>query len=210
MVPAVAQERPKLLEATVSSTNAAAAPATPVVASNAAVKSPAANVYASPWMDEVERLTKAGVDEGVVLAYVINTAGTFNLTADQIIHLKNLGVSPQVINAMLQHDQELASGARPMTAPPPPSLPTSFKTALTFPPAPAAVVTASPATPGAPPPGPTPIIAPDDSPPEWIYVEPDDVPDQPASAGPVRVPYPVKLNDPIIILRLPSFSVPCW
>jgi hypothetical protein len=44
----------------------------------------------------------------------------------------------------------------------------------------------------------------------WVKVEPDDAPDQPASAGPVRVPYPVKLNDPIIILRLPSFALPCW
>jgi hypothetical protein len=41
-------------------------------------------------------------------------------------------------------------------------------------------------------------------------VEPDDVPDQPASAGPVRVPYAVKLSDPIVIFRLPTFTVPYW
>jgi hypothetical protein len=43
-----------------------------------------------------------------------------------------------------------------------------------------------------------------------VFVEPDDVPNQPRSAGPVRVPYPVKLNDPIIILRLPTFTLPYW
>jgi hypothetical protein len=44
----------------------------------------------------------------------------------------------------------------------------------------------------------------------WVWVEPDDVPDQPESVGPVRMPYPVKLSDPIIILRLPTFALPCW
>ena len=43
-----------------------------------------------------------------------------------------------------------------------------------------------------------------------VSVKPDDVPNQPRSAGPVRVPYPVKLNDPIIILRLPTFTLPYW
>ena len=66
------------------------------------------------------------------------------------------------------------------------------------------------ATPAAPAPAPAQVIANDNSNAggDWIYVEPDNVPDQPASAGPVRVPYPVKLNDPIVILKLPTFSVP--
>jgi hypothetical protein len=163
-------------------------------------------------VDEVERLTKAKVDEGVVLAYVINSAGTFNLTADQIVRLKNLGVSPQVVNAMIQHDQELISGARPLTAASPPSLPTALQAFLAAHPQPAGTTTAPAATPAAPAPAPAQVIADDDSNADgdWIYVEPDDVPDQPASAGPVRVPYPVKLNDPIVILKLPTFSVPCW
>jgi hypothetical protein len=33
-------------------------------------------------------------------------------------------------------------------------------------------------------------------------------PEQPVGSGPVRVPYAVKLSDPIVILKLPSFSVP--
>jgi hypothetical protein len=163
-------------------------------------------------VDEVERLTKAKVDEGVVLTYVINSAGTFNLTADQIVRLQNLGVSPPVINAMIQHDQELISGARPLTAASPPSLPTALRAVLAPHPQATGATNAPTATLAAPPPAPAPLIANDDSDGggDWFYVEPDDVPDQPASAGPVRVPYPVKLNDPIIILKLPTFSVPSW
>jgi len=215
VVPGVAQDTLKSPPTTVSSSNTVAtipASAAPALPSNAGDKSPASTVYVSPWVDEVERLTKARVDEGVVLAYVINSAGTFNLTADQIVRLKGLGVSSQVINAMIQHDQELISGARPLTAASPPSLPAAFQAALATHPQPAAATTAPPVTPAASAPAPTQVIANDDSTAggDWIYVEPDDVPDQPASAGPVRVPYPVKLNDPIIILKLPTFSVPSW
>ena len=35
-------------------------------------------------------------------------------------------------------------------------------------------------------------------------------PEQPENTGPVRVPYAVKLNDPIVILKLPTFRVPYW
>jgi hypothetical protein len=194
--------------ATPSST---AAPATP---GNAADKAQPSNRYLSPWFYEIERLTQAGVEEAVVLSYINNSAGTFNLTADQIVLLKNLGASPQVISAMIEHDRELISGERPMTASATPPLPPSVQAALdaTFhTTAPASTHPTTLATP-LPPPNRS-IIAPDDEPEAggmWVWVEPDDVPDQPASAGPVRMPYPVKLSDPIIVLRLPTFALPCW
>ena len=115
----------------------------------------------------------------------------FNLTADQIIYLKNAGVSPQVLGVMVQHDQQLISGGGFMTVPAGPE----------------AGPIATFATPGA-----SPIAANDDS---WAQetVLPDDSyypPEQPEGIGPVRAPYAVKLNDPIIMLRLPTFTVPCW
>lgn len=64
------------------------------------------------------------MDEAVILAYVTNSAGIFNLTANQIIHLKKSGVAPQVVNAMIRHDQEMLSGARSVmvvATPPPPA-----------------------------------------------------------------------------------------
>jgi hypothetical protein len=171
-------------------------------------------VSLSPWFYEVERLARAGVDDSVVLAYINNTAGTFNLTADQVIYLKNLGLSPQVINTMMDHDQELLSGARPMPASAPPPFPPAVQAALAARLHPAGNAPTLSAAPAAPSPAPeSTIIAPDDDSDAagtLVFVEPDDVPDQPRSAGPVRVPYPVKLNDPIIILKLPSFGVPYW
>jgi hypothetical protein len=168
----------------------------------------------SPWFYEVERLARAGVDDSVIFAYINNTAGTFNLTADQVIYLKNLGLSPQVINTMIDHDQELISGARPLPASAPPPFPPAVQAALAarLHPAgsaasPSPVVAAPSTVPWSS------IIAPDDDADAGgtlVYVEPDDVPDQPHSAGPVRVPYAVKLNDPIIILKLPSFALPYW
>jgi hypothetical protein len=119
-----------------------------------------------------------------------------------------------VINTMIDHDQDLISGARPLTASASPPFPPAVQAALQarLHPAvsaatPSPVLTAPSTVPWSS------IIAPDDNSDAagtLVYVEPDDVPDQPRSAGPVRVPYAVKLNDPIIMLKLPTFTVPCW
>ena len=189
-------------------------PAAPAATGAPVAKPPPAILSLSPWFYEVERLARAGIDDSVIFAYINNTAGTFNLTADQIIYLKNLGLSPQVINTMIDHDQDLISGARPLTASASPPFPPAVQAALEarLHPAvsaatPSPVLTAPSTVPRSS------IIAPDDNSDEagtLVYVEPDDVPDQPLSAGPVRVPYAVKLNDPIIMLKLPTFTVPCW
>jgi hypothetical protein len=211
LAPAVtAKATPAARAETTTNTSPAANPAS----GGSGAKAPAAILSMSPWFYEVERLAKAGIDDTVIFAYINNTAGTFNLTADQVIYLKKLGLSPQVINTMMDHDQEIISGARPLPTSAPPPFPAEVQAALAarlHPPstaaAPASIVA---------PPSPLPwgsIIAPDDDADQagmLVYVEPDDAPDQPPSAGPVRMPYPVKLNDPIVILRLPSFALPCW
>jgi hypothetical protein len=189
-------------------------PAGSVTPQHPAANTPPAIISWSPWFYEVERLAKAGVDEGVVQTYINSTAGTFNLTADQVIYLKNLGLSPQMINTMIDHDQELISGARPLTASAPPPLPPSVQAALAARLHPAGDATVPSEAPAPLPPATrSTIIAPDDDSDAaraWVMVEPDDVPDQPRSAGPVRVPYAVKLSDPIVIFRLPTFTVPYW
>jgi hypothetical protein len=193
-----------------ASESSTAAPAAP---GNSGDKSLSSNRYLSPWFYGIEQLTQAGVGEAVVLSY-INSAGTFNLSADQVISLKNLGASPQVINAMMRHDRELISGQRPMPVSAPPPLPPSVQAALAASLHTTDRASAPPTTLATPAPAPSgSIVAPDDesgASGTWVWVEPDDVPDQPASAGPVRVPYAVKLNDPIIVLRLPTFALPCW
>ena len=56
---------------------------------------------------ELVRLTQSGVDEKVMLAYVNNSASTFNLGSDQIIYLNDIGVPSSVVTAMIQRDQVL-------------------------------------------------------------------------------------------------------
>jgi len=145
----------------------------------------------SPWSHEIEKLVQAGVDERVITTFITNSAGIFNLSPDDIVCLKNLGVSSSVLNVMLQHDQRFISSAGPMTA-------------ATAPPAtPIAIATV---------PGESQIVGSDDSWAQEPVVAEDDyyAPEQPEGIGPVRAPYAVKLNDPIIMLRVPTLTVPCW
>lgn len=75
--------------------------------------------YESPWYTAFCKLVRAGIEPPVLLAY-IDGAGTFNLTSDQIISLRDLGVPADVLSTMLQHDSEIALGLRPA---PPSSVP---------------------------------------------------------------------------------------
>src|SRR5579859_600019 len=61
---------------------------------------------------EVIKLTKAGVGDDVVLAYVKNVRIPFRLKADNILQLKDSGVSMPVITAMLNHDTGIADQNR--------------------------------------------------------------------------------------------------
>lgn len=86
-----------------------------------------APVAVSPPVGEVIRLAQSGVGEDVVLAYVQNSTGGFELTSDQILYLRDIGVSSPVISAMLNRDAGLRNQppqAQPSTPPPaPPSVP---------------------------------------------------------------------------------------
>lgn len=179
ITPGFAQSSPDASPALVSSNNAAAAIATaPALAEPGpgAAQPPPPAQQLTPGALDIQRLAQAQVDEGVILACVTNSPGTFNVTADQIILLKQAGVTPQVISAMIRHDQESPSRARP------------------------GIVAG------------TPVVAEDASRASDILIAEDDyyAPEQPENIGPVRAPYPVKLNDPIVILKLPTLSVPYW
>jgi len=58
---------------------------------------------------EVVRLSEAGTSEDVMLSYIRNSNYRFNLTADQILYLRDIGFSSPVISAMLDRDHELQS-----------------------------------------------------------------------------------------------------
>src|SRR5206468_698246 len=71
--------------------------------------------YVSPWLLDIVKLAQAGIKEDVMLTFV-DSASTFNLDADQIIYLRDLGVSGAVVTAMIEHDFDLLSGVRQVPA----------------------------------------------------------------------------------------------
>ncbi len=194
------------------------------VASSPAVQSSSVDSkhYVSPWFTELLKLAKAGIQDTVMLAF-INSAGTFNLDTDQIIQLHHLGISGELISAILQHDLELgASGTAVPEPPPPPStLPNGAPSGLPQ------VASASAATESAPPSktllGPSSIVhmvspdLPDIAVPSDGWEPPYPMAFEPAFSArccrkshrasdstktfPVREPYPVPLSDPIVMYR---------
>ena len=71
------------------------------------VAPPPASIKLSPAAGEITKLVQAGVDSGVILAYVTNSPNTFRLEADEIVYLKDIGMSPALVTAMIQHDQKI-------------------------------------------------------------------------------------------------------
>ena len=65
---------------------------------------------------QVIKLTQSGVEESVILAYINGSAAPFNLTPDQIIYLKDLGLPSDAVTAMIQRDTQLGTPA-PQTVP---------------------------------------------------------------------------------------------
>jgi hypothetical protein len=68
------------------------------------------------------------VEESVLLAFVTNSTSIFSLNPDEIIYLKNLGVSASVVSSIIQHDAVLRDAAAATASPiiqtaqqPPPS-----------------------------------------------------------------------------------------
>jgi hypothetical protein len=61
----------------------------------------------------------SGVPDGVIQAYINNSASTFNLTPDAIIHMQGIGVSSAVTAAMLTHDTQLRDSAAAAQSGPP-------------------------------------------------------------------------------------------
>jgi len=76
-----------------------------------------AGVNPTPAVAEVVKLANSGVDEAVMTAYVNNATSRFELNADEIVYLKDIGVPPPVVTAMIERDQVLKTAAAPAPAP---------------------------------------------------------------------------------------------
>ena len=79
----------------------------------------AASANLSPAATEVIRLASGGVGDDVVLAYIQNSQSPFNLTADDVLYLKDVGLSSTNITAMLNRDAALRNSQTATTTPQP-------------------------------------------------------------------------------------------
>lgn len=64
---------------------------------------------------EVVRLSESGTSEDVMLSYIHNSSLRYNLSADQILYLRDIGFSSQVISAMLNREHELQNAPQTYT-----------------------------------------------------------------------------------------------
>jgi hypothetical protein len=167
------------IEAPVESTSSPAAQSSGLDLENAPVQPmstdkplPPSVKPSSPIL-EVVRLANSGVDQGVLLAFVTNSANTFNLGAEEIIYLNDIGFPGPVVTAMIQHDRALKQsqvaqeppGSNEVASQPMPALPDSGQYAPAYD---TSVPQPEPATEIAPPPdyanesdGPPPTVATD-------------------------------------------------
>jgi len=103
---------------TAATASAPVAPPAPVTAP--AVSQPAPTpVTLSYGADQVLQLARAKVNDGTILAFIQNTSGGFTLTADQIIYLKQQGISDAILNAMLTQPKTGAPSTATATTPAP-------------------------------------------------------------------------------------------
>lgn len=60
---------------------------------------------------EVIRLTQSGVSGDVISNYIFNCQYRFDLTANQLIYLNDIGVPDSIVMAMISHDQKMGPAA---------------------------------------------------------------------------------------------------
>ena len=79
-----------------------------------------ANIPPGSALAEVVKLVQSGVDADIIKNYIANSASAFNLDADKIISLTDVGVPTDLVNAMMEHDKNFSVAAiTPSPAPAP-------------------------------------------------------------------------------------------
>jgi hypothetical protein len=80
---------------------------------------PAAATQLGYGATQILQLARARVGDDTIITYIRNSGNGYNLNADQIIYLRQQGVSSAVVNTMLS--QPAAAGLPPMPATPAPA-----------------------------------------------------------------------------------------
>lgn len=92
----------------------------PPPAAQTAANASATTAKFSPGVQEVLRLVEAKAAPEVIKAYVQESPAAYPLSASEIVALKDLGVSSDVLVAMLRHGRDLSAQNPPAPATPPP------------------------------------------------------------------------------------------
>jgi hypothetical protein len=77
------------------------------------------NIQPGRPLAQIVKLANSGIEENVLMAYVTNSTSTFNLNAEEIIYLKDIGVPDMVVTAMIARDQVLRESSVAANAPAP-------------------------------------------------------------------------------------------
>ena len=78
---------------------------------------PPLNIHFSDDAAEIIKLAQSGVGDAVVLAFIEGSAKRYELGAEEIVYLNDIGISPAVIAAMLNHDKSAAGLAQALQTP---------------------------------------------------------------------------------------------
>jgi hypothetical protein len=70
-------------------------------------------VQLSYGVSQIIQLSKANVSEGTIVNYIQNSGSSYGLDANQIVYLKQQGVSDTVINTMLSQPRPAAQNVSP-------------------------------------------------------------------------------------------------
>jgi len=60
-------------------------------------------VKTSPGVDEVIKLAESGAEDSVIETYIENSPIAYRLSADEIVYLRDIGISEAVIGSMMKH-----------------------------------------------------------------------------------------------------------
>ena len=85
--------------------------AAPAREPDAIIRPDPASANVSPPVAEIARLHQSGLDESVVKAFVEKSTNALSPSADELIFLKDIGVSSRVITAMIQQTAKLREQA---------------------------------------------------------------------------------------------------
>ena len=67
-------------------------------------------------INEVVALAQSGIDQSIVVSYIKTSPGPFQPSADEIIKLRDLGVSSEIITTMMQRGAEVRDQNRAIAA----------------------------------------------------------------------------------------------